>query len=1266
MNPQSTLPFEDLQEIVQELATAPAPHSRETLLFAFDRLRNLFYRFLKQHTRDCHISFTSPFARLEYLSKAHDFVGTDGYRRINDFRARLNRLRHGGGEVYISDHLIADDALALSHFFAHIEQCDIPVSLALLLPSVYSRPVKGGEQEQPTNTVRTWDSSRVVVQSWDATSHLILATDEAEGEQMRILVLPNAFGDWQYLFPLLKADATLSLVRPSLAADGYVRAELIIYEPDLLVDTSSISHCIKPYGASPRNYLIHLFSSVRTSPAILLGNLASQMLDEEILAASIDQEHADQVLTEPERTDQEHADHEQEGIALERPALGQSHQEHAALEREGIAQERPDQDQSHQEHADHEQEGIVQELPHAQQTVPPPPAPVQSPEQPKLAVPLPDYPHTITRFFSQQAILLATCAELQDPEQRAKFHAEARQQQLNIRNIVRQAFVEDRQIHLDRILLEPSFVAPMLGIQGRMDLLQDDLAVLMEQKSGKLEFRTNAVCSDHYAQMLLYFSYLHYCRGMRNEQVSSYLLYSKYPDGLKQTTTVPARIGQAFMLRNGIVWLQQSLADGGVRVMEQWQPDLFNDNHIFGTLWEQYCRPQLSVVLDTIRHATPLERAYFYRMVTFVAREHLLSKAGNSEKETGGFASLWNASLSEKLQSGDIMHGLQLDSFEASRSGEGYDLIHITLDTEAEDTLPNFREGDIVILYRYPSANEPDVRQELILRAAVLSMASDGIVLRLRAPQRNASVFHTPQGYAWAIEHDLMESSFTGLYRSCFSFLQAPLERRELLLGQREPEVDTSVQLVGDYGGAYFNDLVLRARQARDFFIVMGPPGTGKTSYGMVNILRETQLAQPQSNILLMSYTNRAVDEICSKLVGLELPFIRMGNDLQCPEVYRPYLLSAMVDSCSGASEIRRHLADTHILVGTTSSLSSRLDLMSLKQFDLAIVDEASQILEPHLLALLSATASDGLPAIRKFVFIGDHKQLPAVVQQSPEASLVHEKLLNDIGLTDCRQSLFERLHALYAGRPDVEYHLTRQGRMHADVAVFSSEFFYDSHLVPVPLEHQLQPLASLPVLDADSAEMHLLSSHRVAFLDSSVLAARDATSSVSSANGFSPSGIKTPSGMKLLPDKVNPCEADLTARLVYAYYQLHCERGGETFDPRQTIGVIVPYRNQIAMVRRALSRYGIPALLEISIDTVERYQGSQRDLIIYSFSVRRPYQLDFLTSSRIQEGEELIDRKLNVALTRARLQMILIGHVPLLRRDPLFARLIDRYLLHA
>jgi superfamily I DNA and/or RNA helicase len=96
-------------------------------------------------------------------------------------------------------------------------------------------------------------------------------------------------------------------------------------------------------------------------------------------------------------------------------------------------------------------------------------------------------------------------------------------------------------------------------------------------------------------------------------------------------------------------------------------------------------------------------------------------------------------------------------------------------------------------------------------------------------------------------------------------------------------------------------------------------------------------------------------------------------------------------------------------------------------------------------------------------------------------------------------------------------------------------------------------------------------------------------------------------------------------------------------------------------LIRKELQSKGIPALLDISVDTVERYQGSERDVIIYSFCVNHRYQLKFLPNLTEENGV-LIDRKLNVALTRARKRTIMIGVPELLKMNDIYSRLIGCY----
>ena len=327
-----------------------------------------------------------------------------------------------------------------------------------------------------------------------------------------------------------------------------------------------------------------------------------------------------------------------------------------------------------------------------------------------------------------------------------------------------------------------------------------------------------------------------------------------------------------------------------------------------------------------------------------------------------------------------------------------------------------------------------------------------------------------------------------------------------------------------------------------------------------------------------------------------------------------------------------RHLIDTvPIIVGTVITLTNNRMLFRRKTFATAILDEASQLLEPQVMGLLTARQQER-QAIGKFILIGDHKQLPAVVMLPESQTQTQSQTLRAIGLTDLRNSLFERLHQQEAahGRTAFVGMLYKQGRMHPDIATFVNRYFYDSRLTPVPLPHQTE---TLQWAHADGPYEQLVARTRLGFIPVSQTAQAENL-------------------------RANAPEAEAVCLLAQALCSLHAKNGQTDFQPAHSIGVIVPFRSQIAGIRSALRQHGFSWADEVTIDTVECYQGSQRDYILFSTTISEPYQLDILSS--IQEVENCpVDRKLNVALTRARRQLFLFGNPQILNQNPLYKALI-------
>ena len=853
-----------------------------------------------------------------------------------------------------------------------------------------------------------------------------------------------------------------------------------------------------------------------------------------------------------------------------------------------------------------------------------------------------DIKETFRSNFREKALDYATCPDFDA----VSFKQDAERQVENIKGIVDEIF---QSFDREKAILEPSFVCERLGIQGRVDLMTTDLKLLVEQKSGKNTFierkyknpHGSLHVEKHYVQVLLYYGILQYNFQLSPKNAHIQLLYSKYPlpDGLLEVEPLQKLIREAIRFRNQAVATEFWMADNGFdRMLPLLTPQTLNVEKQNDNFYNRYLLPQLTETLAPLHQLNDLERAYFTRMMTFVIKEQLVSKVGVQEGVGNSNADLWNMPLAEKKETGNIYTGLTIIEKERSSSFNGYDTITLAVPQQGEDFLPNFRRGDMIYLYAYKKNEAPDVRMSILFKGSLQEIHSNSIVVHLNDGQQNPDLI---SGDYFAIEHAGSDIGGTSAIRSLYTFITSNEERRQLLLGQRVPRVDKSLTLSRSYHPDY-DEIILKAKQAQDYFLLIGPPGTGKTSQALQFLVREQLAGKPkvqsskfkvQSSILLLAYTNRAVDEICNMLTENELDYIRIGNEFSCDPKYSDHLLKEVLDDNATLNSIKSTLADARIVVATTSTMNSNAALFNIKHFDLAIIDEASQILEPNIIGLLTSQHRGGR-AIRKFILIGDHKQLPAVVQQDDTEVLVEDETVKAIHLNSCANSLFERLILTEraAGRTDFIGTLHKQGRMHPDIADFANRKFYArEQLECVPLAHQLEQTLTYNETSEDETD-DVLKAHRMIFIPSK------------------------PCRQLNISEKVNTEEARIITDLLRRLYR----QLGNNFDPQKSVGVIVPYRNQIAMIRKEIEKLGIPELEEISIDTVERYQGSQRDIILYSFTIQSRYQLDFLTANTFYEDGQPIDRKLNVAITRARKQLILTGNEPTLRQNQIFAELID------
>lgn len=431
---------------------------------------------------------------------------------------------------------------------------------------------------------------------------------------------------------------------------------------------------------------------------------------------------------------------------------------------------------------------------------------------------------------------------------------------------------------------------------------------------------------------------------------------------------------------------------------------------------------------------------------------------------------------------------------------------------------------------------------------------------------------------------------------------------------------------------------------AKDVAIVHGPPGTGKTTT-LVEAINET--LRRESQVLVCAQSNKAVDWICEKLVDRGIHVLRIGNPTRVNDKMLSFCYERRFESHPDYPDLwgirkairelqgaRRHGSEqwhrkmdrlrsrateleirinedlfnsAHVIASTLVGSSSRL--LEGKKFPTLFIDEAAQALEAACLIPLRRAG--------RLILAGDHCQLPPTVK-------CHEAMKHGLGV-----SLMERL---VENHPEAVTLLSMQYRMNEDIMRFSSDWFYGGAMVAAP------EVKFRGILDYDSAidwidtDREALPDEEEGDEDNADLMFRESIAG----NSFG---------------RVNKDEAQLTLLTLQNYIQ---KIGRQRFlDERIDVGVISPYRAQVQYLRRMIKRLSFfrPFRKSISVDTVDGFQGQERDVIVISM-VRSNEQgnIGFLRDLR----------RMNVAMTRARMKLIITGSAGTLAKHPFYRHLLS------
>ena len=436
-------------------------------------------------------------------------------------------------------------------------------------------------------------------------------------------------------------------------------------------------------------------------------------------------------------------------------------------------------------------------------------------------------------------------------------------------------------------------------------------------------------------------------------------------------------------------------------------------------------------------------------------------------------------------------------------------------------------------------------------------------------------------------------------------------------------------------------DMVLRAK---DVAVVHGPPGTGKTTT-LVETIYETLRREVQ--VLICAQSNMAVDWISEKLSERGVNILRIGNptrvtDRMLQDTYErrferhPFYdqlwgirrsIRQLYDSREGNRDNRHQkiarlkeraaeleytiseslFADARVIACTLTG--SAHPLLQGRRFGTLFIDEAAQALE--------ASCWIAIQKADRIVLAGDHRQLPPTIKSPAALSGGLDKTL---------------MQTICENKPRCVSMLNVQYRMCDEIMQFPNREFYDGQL------HSDPSVKYRGILDWDTAIEWIESEQPLESLENlDSLECLDHQGS--SAESLASDGLS----------RINPAEAKQALQALHDYI----ERIGRDriLHERLDIGIISPYKGQVQLLRRMLRRdaWWKPLRHLISVNTVDGFQGQERDIILISMVRNNEQgQVGFLSDLR----------RMNVAITRARMKLIIIGHSPTLCHHPFYKRL--------
>lgn len=764
--------------------------------------------------------------------------------------------------------------------------------------------------------------------------------------------------------------------------------------------------------------------------------------------------------------------------------------------------------------------------------------------------------------------------------------------------------------------IEENIYIPKLGIKGRIDVTAE-VNINSRRKIMPLEVKTGraSYSLEHKGQVILYLMMM----AFRDQDIDTGLLLYLKENSMQEIKSGHREKRDLILLRNTLAYyfakkpenLQSMNSESDLKAMEL--PEPINHHNAcsrcpYQTLCCAYLARDpntnlspshpLTTLIEELRNDFEINHLdYIMKWIALLQLEEIY------EKNNSNVNSIWSTSPEKREARGTCICNLQIIG-KVVEQDDKYQHKFARVNIKGE-TIENgklggaFAENDYIIVSTDARVNIA-AGYIMYISHDIVAVLLDKDITRLYAH----FTFHIDKySFTPSISNYANVAGLLSKDETSTKLRRIIIDKKPATFMEKLPRsvVSASAKIISDLNEIQ-QRAVLKAVAAHEYVLIKGMPGTGKTQtlVALIELLQELG-----SSVLITAHTHSAVDNVLLKLLERNIDFLRLGSTKLIHPLLTCKSEEYAIESCDSLEDLEA-LYNSKQIIGATC-YGAYHALIRRRSFDICVIDESAQIMQPTVLRPLYSAC--------RFVLIGDPDQLPPIIKSKTAAKLGAD------------ESLFARLHS-----DDNTVNLREQYRMNGKIMRLANDVTYRGKLISGNKQVENATLTGTNI------EQVLLSCER--WIRSTL--SRNLDDSVIILNTGSTYNLNTEFGYRDAESNQicsNIWEAAITLRLV----QVLTEAG----VCARNIGIIAPYNAHINLLRKIIDK-------EVEINTVDQYQGRDKDVILYSCTKS-------VKDDAKKEFEILNDqRRLTVAITRARHKLIIIADkVTLLRYTP-FKNLFD------